>query len=235
MEPTSLREYYEGGPRTLQDAFPPACLRTHWDPTMLTSHVLPQGKAQHDLSLDPRPATKICFTYYHTSAGDAPLAPNPPTTLPSTPSQFLGGPHRPHASGPPAGPPVIPPGGQASRGFSYAGFHSKAESDLQLLSYPLTRCATEKYLPPGGPPASMSTQTLPNVRLANDGPLAPMLPVNQPAGCREADDAAAWARSDRLFFNPTRYDRTNMVPAGLKQAKSRGAESQGAPQGAPPL
>ena len=187
---------------------------------MVTSHVLPQGKAQHDLSLDPRPATKICFTYYHTSAGDAPLGrEEAPSSVPATPPQFLGGPHRPHA----AAPPATPPGGQASRGFAYAGFHPKAESDLQLLSYPLTRCATDKYLPPGGPPASMSTQTLPNVKLANDVPLARKLPVSQPAGCREADDAAAWARSDRLFFNPTRYDRTIMVPAGLKQATSRGA------------
>jgi len=219
MEPTSLSEYYEGGPRTLREAFPPACLRTHWDPTMLTTHVLPQGKPQHDLSLDPRPATKICFTYYHASAGDAPLGhEKTPSTVPATPSQFLGGPHRPHA----VAPPATPPGGQASRGFAYAGFHSKAESDLELLSYPLTRCATEKYLPPGGPPTSMSTQTLPNVTLGNDVPLARKLPVSQAAGCREADDAAAWARSDRLFFNPTRYDRTTMVPAGLKQATSRG-------------
>ena len=40
--------------------------------------------------------------------------------------------------------------------------------------------------------------------------------------CRAEDDQAAWERSSRLFFNPTRYDRTAMVPAtGLRQAESK--------------
>jgi hypothetical protein len=39
--------------------------------------------------------------------------------------------------------------------------------------------------------------------------------------CRAEDDQEAWNRSARLFFNPTRYDRTTMVPAGLKQAESK--------------
>jgi hypothetical protein len=215
MEPISLEEYYAGGPRTLQEAFPPICLRTHWDPTVLTSHVLPQAKAQHDLSLDPRPATKICFTYYHMSAGDAPLPPAPESTLPSTPSAFLGGAHRPSA-----GQPALPPGGAASRGFPYQGFHPGSESDLQLLNIPLTRCAEKKY--PGPPSASMGIHTLPGANLKNDSSLSPLLTtVSQQAGCREADDAKAWDRSNRLFFNPTRYDRTTMVPTGLKKAESR--------------
>ena len=217
MEPTSLEEYYAGGPRTLHEAFPPLCLRSHWDPTVLTSHVLPQVKAQHNLSLDPRPATKICFTYYHMSAGDAPLPPAPESTLPSPPSALLGGAHRPAT-----GPAALPPGGAAGRGFPYQGFQPAQESDLLRLDEDLTRCSERRYLPPGGPPASMSIQTLPGANLMNNSSLSPLLTtVSQQAGCREADDAKAWDRSNRLFFNPTRYDRTTMVPKGLKKAESR--------------
>jgi len=217
MEPASLQEYYEGGPRTLQEAFPPLCLTTHWDPTLLASHVLPQVKAQHDLSLDPRPATKICFTYYHMSAGDAPLPSTPEPTL-TMPSALLGGPRRPT----PSGPPALPPGGAASRGFPYQAYQPEQESELLRLEEDLTRCSERRYLPPGGPPLSMSTQILPNATLGNASSLSPLLTtVRTQAGCREADDLKAATRSNRLFFNPTRYDRTTMVPSNLKVAESR--------------
>jgi hypothetical protein len=45
--------------------------------------------------------------------------------------------------------------------------------------------------------------------------------VKTSTNCRAEDDQEAWNRSARLFFNPTRYDRTTMVPAGLKQAESK--------------
>ena len=67
---SSLDAFYAGGPKTWNEAFPPVCLTTHWDPTALTNHILPQP-TQRNLALDPRPSSKICTEYYDISAGDA--------------------------------------------------------------------------------------------------------------------------------------------------------------------
>lgn len=211
----SLAAFYNTGPRTTAEAFPPACLRTHWDPTMVVKHVLPpyEGVTQ---ALDPRPAAKICFAYHHTSAGDAPLPPPLPTGLPATPREFLGGLHRPPATG----PVPWPPGGAAELGFPYRGYSAAVETDVLRIDEPLTKCAEKRYIPPNGIPApDDSTDVVPGSR----PPLRPEVLDGPRAGCREADDAAAWARSDRLFFNPTKYDRSTAVPPGVRQATSRHA------------
>jgi hypothetical protein len=217
----SLDDYFNKGPKSTDVAFPPACLRTHWDPTMVVKHVLPDFQAETG-ALDPRPAAKVCFAYHHTSAGDAPLPPEPRSTLPPTPPQFLGGPKRPHVS--PSGPPVFPPGGAAKRGFPYRGFNANVESDLLRINEVLTKCPEKRYIPPHGIPA---THDFTNSVEDSQPPAAPNVLGGPHAGCREADDKAAWARSDRLFFNPTKYDRTSMVPHGseppLRMAASRNA------------
>ena len=223
--PHQLDDYYSGGPRTTAMAFPPACLRTHWDPTMIVKHVLPDFYAAQPL--DPRPANRVCFTYHHSSAGDAMLPTESPSTLPPTPTQFLGGLHRPESV---VKGNVFPPGGAAERGFPYSGFKSAIETDVLRINEPLTKCAEKRYIPSGGIPAARDS-----TNIVEDSVPAPpsevfgklhtsqWLSVSRPAGCREADDEEAWARSDRLFFNPTRYDRTITVPAGLRQASSRHA------------
>lgn len=213
--PQNLADYYNGGPRTTAQAFPPACLRTHWDPTMVVKHVLPDFYAAQPL--DPRPASKICFEYHHSSAGDAPLPAAPLQPPPPTPPQFLGGPHRPT---PPAGGMVFPPGGAAELGFPYSGFKPNVETDVLRIDEPLTKCAEKRYIPHNGTPAARDFTTV-----VEGSSLPPRHEVlgGPHAGCREADDVAAWARSDRLFFNPTKYDRTIMVPKGLTQATSRHA------------
>ena len=216
-----LAEFYAGGPRTTAAAFPPACLRTHWDPTMVVKHVLPNFQIGGQL-LDPRPAAKICFQYHHTSAGDAPLRGE--FALPSvsdTPQQFLGGLQRPDAAAAlarAAAARVVPPGGAAGLSFPYARYNVTAETDVLRVNEPLTRCAEKRYMPPHGVPAPADST---NVVPGSLPPAAPeVLNVPHPAGCREADDIAAWERSSRLFFNPTKYDRTAYVPPNLMRAAS---------------
>lgn len=213
--PSKLEDYYNTGPHTPAEAFPPACLRTHWDPTMVVKHVLPDSPLAPQ-ALDLRPAAKICFAYHHTSAGDAPLPPPPKSTVPATPPQFLGGLHRPAT-----GPAAWPPGGTADLGFPYVGYRPGVETDLFRIDEPLTKCAEKRYIPPNGTPAPHDSTNV----VEGSQPVAPPEVLGGPhAGCREEDDATAWARSDRLFFNPTRYDRTMFVPPGaVKQASSRGA------------
>jgi hypothetical protein len=208
---STLDEFYEGGPRTWNEAFPPVCLRTHWDPTAVSKHVLPTTGPTH-LPLDPRQATKICYGYYHTSFGD-PVSKNfqnDPT--PSIPQSLLGGQYESAATSPSS---VFPPGGAASLGFPFSKFNPTAESDVQLLQYPLTRCTERKYLPVKAPKA---TNTIPGAPTDTLSPLATT--VKKQAGCRSEDDEAAWNRSSRLFFNPTKYDRTQGFPTGTPVAAS---------------
>ena len=213
--PNNLSEYYAGGPRTVAEAFPPACLRTHWDPTMVVKHVLPDTYAAG--YLDPRPASKICFAYHHSSAGDAPLPQEPASTLPPTPAQFLGGPHSPSLNNKAA----WPPGGAAELGFPQRGFKPDVETDVLRIDEPLTKCAEKRYIPPQGIPAA---RDFTNVVEGSEPPSPPAVLAGPHAGCREADFAADWARSDRLFFNPTKYDRSIMVPPGaVRMATSRHA------------
>lgn len=208
----SLEDFYSGGPKTTAEAFPPACLRTHWDPTMMVKHILPDFRAPA-LAYDPRPASKMCTAYYHSSAGDAPApqVPSPAVGLPPTPPQLLGGPHRP------AGPGYVawPPGGAAEVNFPAKGFAADAESDLLRTSEYLTKCAEKRYIPVGGTPAP-ATNIVPGSQ-----PLDALIDPMAHAGCREAEDVTAWQRSSRLFFNPTRYDRTIGVPPNLKVAQSQ--------------
>jgi hypothetical protein len=88
------------------------------------------------------------------------------------------------------------------------------------IDEPLTKCAEKRYIPPGGIPAA---RDFTNSVEGSTPPPRPEVLDGPHAGCREADDEAAWARSDRLFFNPTKYDRTISVPLDLKKATSRHA------------
>ena len=203
---SSLEDFYKGGPKTTAEAFPPICLRSHWNPTMMTNHILPSMPLQNSLAMDPRPSSKICTTYFNSSAGDAPLA-NPPVEKPlEVPAALRGGMQRVE----PAPSSVFPPGGAAGRGFPYADFDPDEESELDLLNYPLTKCSEGRYIPQKYAPA---TNELQGVRQKFT---EKALDVASLAGCRGADDDAAWQRSSRMFMNPTRYDRTAGVPTGLR-------------------
>ena len=210
-----LESAYTQGPKTWNEAFPPICLRTHWDPTAVSRQIMP-GAAQRDLALDPRPASMICKQYYTTSPGDAPVHSVPVMDHLHAPQALKGGMQRPGAE---AQQVPFPPGGAAGLGFPYTSYNPAAESDVLRLSEPLTKCAGKRYMPSGKIPApDASTHTVPG---ADMNPHIPADIVTTSTHCRAEDDAVAWNRSSRLFFNPTRYDRTTEVPKTLKQAESK--------------
>lgn len=214
---SDIRTAYTNGPKTWEEAFPPICLRSHWDPTSLSRMVLP-GAVQRNVAFDPRPAAMICRQYYTTSPGDGSVANYPELQTIDTPAAFRGGSHRPDATIPQI---PFPPGGAAGLGFPYNGFHAERESDLLRLRETLTKCAEKRYLPPNGVPAAdMGIRELPGV---DQHPNIAANYIKTSTNCRAEDDAAAQERSSRLFFNPTRYDRTTIVPANLKQAESKNA------------
>jgi hypothetical protein len=156
------------------------------------------------MAYDPRPSTRICYSYKSLTQE------NPVEKPEDTENQTE---------------PVWPPGGAASRGFPYDKYvkNVNGESDLLRLDEPLTRCAEKRYVPANNvAPQSISDQNVPGAIFSNSSTLSPLLTeVKFQAGCRNADDAEAWNRSSRLFFNPTRYDRTNMVPADLRKPESQ--------------
>ncbi len=212
---SDLESAYTQGPKTWNEAFPPICLRTHWDPTAVSRQILP-GVAQRNLALDPRPASMICKQYYTTSPGDAAVHSYPVMEQMYAPPALKGGMQRPDAT---AQQIPFPPGGAAGLGFPYGSYNPAAESDVLRLGEPLTKCAGKRYMPPRGVPAPDASMH--DVPGADMNPHIPANVVSTSTHCRAEDDTAAWNRSSRLFFNPTRYDRTAEVPSNLKQSESK--------------
>ena len=224
----TLAEYYMGGPKDWNEVFKATCIKTHWDPTMVVDHVLP--RFQHDMAMDPRPSSRNCYIYYNTSPGDADVKNYPDMKQLTAPTYLTGGLHRPdtYEKAQPAALqniPVFPPGGAASLGFPYDQFRPNAETDILRIDEPLTKCADKRYIPVGGIPApSVQSHDIPGVSQKNNSTLSPLLTrVSKQAGCRNQDDESAWNRSARLFFNPTKYDRTITVPPNLYQPSSHNA------------
>jgi hypothetical protein len=192
----SLNEFYDNGPKTWAEAFPPICVTPRYDPTLVTNHILPTF--HQSMVYDPRPDTRICYSYKS-------LTQKNPKQEEIT--------------------DVMPPGGAAGRGFPYGAYvqNIDRESDIYRLGEPLTKCAEKRYIPVNHvAPKSISDRDVPGAKFDNSTTLSPLLTtITKEAGCRNADDQEAWNRSSRLFFNPTKYDRTSMVPKDLKQAESR--------------
>jgi len=218
-----LAAFYQEGPRTLAEAYPPICLRTHWDPSMLVRHVLPEQLFPYTQQLDPRWATKVCTAYYEESPGDGALATDTPenSRIPVPPALLMSE-RRPILT--PLGAPYLPPGGTASRSFPYKAYqqHVNAESDVLRLDEPLTKCASERYLPSKQDIAmTMDARTVPGSPASMYPAMTKTMQITKIAGCREEDDREAWNRSARPFFNPTKYDRTTMVPPHLRVSENR--------------
>ena len=99
--------------------FTPVCLKTHWDPTEMLRHILPQQKV--GLPQDFRPWVKVCKNY----VTSAPMieAPLPPTNM------------------------VFPTGGEFYPPGRYSNNIDK-ESVLRTLDHPLDKwCPSTKYIP----------------------------------------------------------------------------------------
>ena len=232
MDP-ALAASYATGPQTLEEAYPPICLRTHWDPTMLIRHVLPERLNPYPQQLDPRQAVKVSTAYYDQSpapsSGHAIITPEN-SRIPIPPALLMS---ERQVYGPYNGIPYLPPGGAYSKNVPYPVYQQAVddESRLQLLDLPLVRCPQGKYIPTPEDIGRTKDQrflacsgvvgTGGYYNPESENTVKPGPPPRQSAGCREADDAEAWKRSSRLFFNPTKYDRTTNVPAHLRVSESR--------------
>ena len=198
---STLSEFYEGGPKTWNEAFPPVCIKPRYDSTLVADHVLP--KFQHNMVFDPRPSTRVCYIYH--------------TTNPENPSK--------KQSEAPIDLSAYPPGGAAGKGFPFEQYQKsvEAESDLFRLDEHLTRCKEKRYIPSDDfEQRFVGRNEIPGTNYDSTQSLSPLATfVTKEAGCRNEDDKEAWNRSSRLFFNPTRYDRTTSVPSSLKKPESQ--------------
>lgn len=164
--------------------FPPVCLKTHWDPTKMLRHILPQ---QHiALPQDFRPLVKVCKQYV--TSGPVAPSPMPPKNM------------------------VFPTGGEFYPPGRYAAAIDK-ESVLRTLDQPLdTWCPTSQYIPSPTSNMYVAGSTLPD-RKAITNAFVSELSMPQAllrvdgTTCRTANDAAYFERSGRLFNNPTKQDR----------------------------
>lgn len=237
----NLDAFYEGGPKTWNDAFPPVCIKSHWDPTQITQHVLPSHLIAPQ-QFDPRQSVKICTSYYNLSEKENSVRVYPawePTSRPAelqntqtyseseefkkqftihdvgnnTNANALLGPDYYKRSFYSGQIAATPPGGAAGNGAPYSLYANSInqESDLYRLNEPMTKCKERRHIPTDGP--AEATNTLPHIsQVFGLSPHA--MYVAETTGCRETDDEAAWNRSGRLFFNHTRLDRVYSRPHG---------------------
>jgi len=164
--------------------FQPVCLRTHWDPTEMLRHILPQQKV--DLPQDFRPWVKVCKNY----VTSGPTMPDPPI-----PKNM-----------------VFPTGGEVYPNIKYRKNIDK-ESVLRTLNYPLDKwCPTTKYVPPQSSNLFVPGSTVPDRKPVSDAfvdelAMPQALLRTDVYTCRSENDTKYFDRSPRLFNNPTKQDR----------------------------
>lgn len=164
--------------------FEPVCLKTHWDPTQMLRHIIPQQRVTLPESF--RPWVKVCKNYV--TSAPAISAPMPPKDM------------------------VFPTGGSFYPPGRYAAAIDK-ESSLRTLDQPLdTWCSTSQYIPKQSSDLYRSGSTLPDRKQVSNSfvsELAMPKALLRTDGytCRTANDTAYFERSSRLFNNPTKQDR----------------------------
>lgn len=164
--------------------FPPICLSSHWDPTMIIKRTLPDR--QVDLPLDFRPYQKVCKTYR--TSGPAEVAPMPPKNM------------------------VFPQGGEFYPPGRYSAAIDN-ESVLRTLDHPLDRyCTARQYIVSPDSNMYKANYTVPKTAPSNSA-MVQELAMPQAVlreseyYCRAANDEVLWGRSPRLFNNPTKQDK----------------------------
>lgn len=169
------------GPRPF---VPPVCLLEHWDRGAVIKHVLPSQYTH--LPMDFRPYTRVCKSY-RTSAPAIP-APAPPANM------------------------VFPPGGEFYPPTRYSA-SIDSESLLRRLDRPLKKyCDEGEYLPnPAGDMYSTApmapARTKPSTAMVSELAMPQVCLKAGEYECRLEADKVNWARSPRLFNNPTKQDR----------------------------
>ena len=164
--------------------FPPVCLKTHWDPTRMLKHIMPQQKVA--LPQDFRPWVKVCKNYV--TSGPMVEAPLPPKDM------------------------VFPTGGEFYPPGRYAQSIDK-ESMLRTLNNPLDKwCPTTQYIPSEDSTMYVAGSTVPDRKpihsaFVNELAMPQALLRTDIYTCRSANDTKYFERSGRLFNNPTKQDR----------------------------
>lgn len=164
--------------------FTPVCLRTHWDPTEILRHILPQQKV--GLPEDFRPWVKVCKNYV--TSGPTVPSPMPPKDM------------------------VFPMGGEFYPPGRYAANIDK-ESVLRTLNHPLDKwCPSTKYIPSQNSNMYVAGSTVPDRKpmsdaFVNELAMPQALLRTDTYTCRSENDTKYFDRSPRLFNNPTKQDR----------------------------
>ena len=178
--------------------FPPVCLKTHWDPTEMLRHILPQQKVSLPLAF--RPLVKICKQYV--TSGPMVASPMPPTDM------------------------VFPTGGEFYPPGRYAA-HIDDESVLRTLDHRLDKLCTTQYIPRQSSNMYVAGSTVPDRKPSSDAfvdelAMPQALLRTDTYTCRSENDTKYFERSGRLFNNPTKQDRYGAekyysVPQGHEQ------------------
>jgi hypothetical protein len=164
--------------------FTPVCLRTHWDPTEMLRHIIPQQKV--GLPQDFRPWVKVCKNYV--TSGPTIPAPMPPKDM------------------------VFPMGGEFYPPGRYSANIDK-ESVLRTLDHPLDKwCPTTQYIPSPQSNLFLPGSTVPDRKFISNQFVSELampqaLLRTDIYTCRSENDTKYFERSSRLFNNPTKQDR----------------------------
>jgi hypothetical protein len=163
--------------------FPPVCLQTHWDPTKMLRHILPEQKVR--LPQDFRPLVKVCKKYV--TSGPVMESPMPPSNM------------------------IFPMGGEFYPPGRYSANIDK-ESVLKTLNHPLDKwCTSTQYIPKQNSNMYVAGSTVPDREPVS--PFVSELAMPQALlrtdtyTCRSENDTKYFDRSSRLFNNPTKQDR----------------------------
>jgi len=180
------------------DFFPSVCLQTHWDPTKILRHTLPDGYVAQ--SLDPRPWTRICMEY--TTAGEQSQAPNVDPSI------------------------VMPTGGGFYPASKYVAAIDD-ESKLRALDRKLGICEDDQFEPnPNGDMYNARLLVPERKTVADSSEIQELaypraLLRNGPYDCRESNDKVNIANSsDFLFNNATKQDRYKAMNKPYRPAPS---------------
>ena len=166
-----------------QSFYPPVCLKTHWDPTMILRHSMPTTAVA--LPMDPRPWTRICMEYV--TAGDNEAAPPISSAV------------------------VLPSGGQYYPPNRYLDAIDN-ESQLRRLDRQLGIAEKYQYIPSQhgdmfNARSLVPERAQPSSQLISELAMPQALLRAGPYPCREEADGINMERSKKLFNNATKQDK----------------------------
>lgn len=165
-----------------QSFYPPVCLQSHWDPTMILRHSLPTTYVA--LPMDPRPWTRICMEY--TTAGENEAAPPISSDI------------------------TLPSGGQHYPPTRYLEAVD-SESRLRRLDRHLGTAEIKQYVPSSKSDMFTQRPLLPerkmDTKFISELAMPQAILRTGPYPCREEADGINMERSKKLFNNATKQDK----------------------------